>query len=174
MDDRLRALERAARASPTDRAATWAFIRALDSAGLALAAWRERCLLARAGDPRALHEVDPAPDGARGPGELIQREWPRDMPGYVHVSGDTYLLAKWDETLAIDTETLDVRWTTHGSLFALAHGAVGVVTTRDPRGLVIRDLRDGRELGRTSSPACSSWTSASAGSCCSRGAATTR
>jgi outer membrane protein assembly factor BamB len=108
VDDRLRALERAARASPGDREAVWAFVRALEQAGDSRAAWSERCRLMRAGDEQAWNELSLAPRGAT----RFEAGATRALPRGVEVRGDGGTVFVGDETTvhAVDARSLETSW----------------------------------------------------------------
>lgn len=110
MDDRLRALERAARADPSDRAAGWAFVAALDQAGDEVGAWRERCRLARAGDAQAWTEVDrPIAAGVRALGPIAARTFDGDVR-LVTTWRDVVVLEHGGRLLGLEAATLETRW----------------------------------------------------------------
>ncbi len=147
MDDRLRALERAARADPTDRAAGWAFVRALDQAGEAFGAWAERCRLARSDDPQGWLELERPSADVREVGAIERRQLHAD-PLQVSVCGATLTIAQRRELLVLDVRDLSTRWIAGGGACALAHGPLVIHADDHERAVVVRDARDGRALGR--------------------------
>jgi outer membrane protein assembly factor BamB len=153
VDDRLRALERAARSAPGDREAAWAFVRALEQAGDARAAWSERCRLMRAGDAQAWREVSPARRGAVSLEVGAARSFPRGV-GEVCGDGRTVFVSDDTTVQALDARSLETSWSVEargpepGALWGpyLVHVA--------PQGstLVVRARDDGAEVASIALP----------------------
>jgi hypothetical protein len=111
VDETLRALERAARADATDRAAGWAYVRALDRAGDVVGAWRERCRLARGGDLSAWDELTWCPRGVRTEPRVTARVRLERLGGIVGGGGsNTVVLVEGEDIVALDARTLEQRW----------------------------------------------------------------
>lgn len=154
MDERLRALERAARSSPGDRGAAWALVRALDQAGDARAAWLERCRLARAGDDLAWRELSPAPRGARRLAPGATRPFDMTHLGGARSAGDALLLVG-DSTLhRLDARSLERTWSaaTLGADPGAVCGAHVVHGPDDGATLFVRDVVTGAPLDRLQLP----------------------
>lgn len=118
MDDQLRALERAARAAPDDRAAGWALVRGLERAGDEVAAWRELCRLARAGDDAAWEGLAWTPRGAMSFGRRIERRLGTDAVSVVSTGPGEVVLVEGDALLALDPATLTTRWSRPATQYA--------------------------------------------------------
>lgn len=150
MDDRLRQLERAARANPDDVAAGRALVRALDQAGDAVGAWQARCRLARAGDDVTLAELRRLPAGALSAGQPIERTYEGELR--LHADART-VLVDGARLEALDAATLEPRWSVEGGQDVAA--LAGPFVAHAPRGertLVLRDARDGAEVARVGVP----------------------
>lgn len=110
MDERLRNLERAARAEPSDRAKAWTFVHALDQANDQQRAWQERCLLARAGDERAWLELDgPVVNGVREIGRVGVRDLDESLR-LIGANSRSILVAGPDGLYGLDANTLETLW----------------------------------------------------------------
>lgn len=151
MDDRLRQLERAARADPDDLAAGRALVRALDQAGDAVGAWQARCRLARAGDEGAWVELAPLPGGAREAGQPVERS----LEGRVAVDADARtVLVAGSSLAALDPATLEPRWSVEGQqAVAALLGPFALHVPAASTTLVLRDALGGDEVARTALPA---------------------
>ncbi|MCO5170612.1 MAG: hypothetical protein M9894_30135 [Planctomycetes bacterium] len=150
MDDRLRALERAARADPSDRVAGRALVQAFDQAGDEVGAWRARCRLARGGDEDAWRALTALPAGARAPGEAIERVF--DGAYSAEADPRTVLLA--GPTLeALDAATLAPRWSISGAQgHSLLVGPYVVHAPAEASEVVLRLARTGEEVARVAAP----------------------
>lgn len=150
MDDRLRALERAARADPTDRVAGRALVQALDQAGDEVGVWRERCRLARGGDERAWRELTALPAGARSPGEPIERLF----EGAYSAEADARTVLLAGPTLeALDAANLAPRWSISGAQgHSLLVGPYVAHAPAEAREVVLRLTATGDEVARVATP----------------------
>lgn len=159
MDERLRDLERAARARPDDRAAAWALVRALEQAGDRTGAWRSLCALARAGDDAAWDALDRRPAGLRRTPEVMaEARWPREaLPALGAALEDALVLFDGHHAAALDPRDLTTRWRVSARSHrarpvALCGPVVACVCRRLGKGpeLKIVDLASGALLGRAS------------------------
>lgn len=149
MDDRLRALERAVRADPSDVGASLLFAHALEGAGQREAAWLERCRVARDTDDErawaALTRALAAPERVEVVAERRLDGLARDVvsDGRVVVfSGSTDLLAH-------DAATLEPHWIQPEPRPPRQLLVAGPrLVHADDRDLVVRELTDGRVLTR--------------------------
>lgn len=117
MDDRLRKVERGARADAQDLAAGRALVRARERASDRLGAWRARCRLARAGDEDAWRELSARAPGPRRLGPPFVRALGEVRR--VYQANEDGLLAGGDRegsaaspVLLLDPITLEPRWST--------------------------------------------------------------
>lgn len=146
MDETLRALERAARADPTDRAAGWALVRGLDRAGDAVAAWRERCRLARGGDLSAWDELTWCPRGVRSEPRVTARV---DCPRAGVLGGGgadvvvVHPLYGSGMVRGLDARTFEPRWSIEGQNGTWLGPCLAVL--REDRVALVRGA-DGHEL----------------------------
>ncbi|MBX3470126.1 MAG: hypothetical protein KF878_24890 [Planctomycetes bacterium] len=150
MDDRLRALERAARADPADLVAGRALVQALDQAGDEVGAWRERCRLARGGDEDAWRALTALPAGARAPGEAIERVF----EGAYSAEADARTVLLVGPTLeALDAATLAPRWSISGAqAHALLVGPYVAHAPAEASEVVLRLARTGEGVARVAAP----------------------
>lgn len=154
MDERLRDLERAARARPGDSAAAWAYVRALEQVGQGgVARWGALCRLARSGDDEAWCALELQPAGA---GRL-------EVTGHVDLENPVYLSGQGAGRLALmrparskgvlevlDARTLAVSWRVEADGLDVAVTGPRVAhRSPDPTELVVRELHSGVEVGRT-------------------------
>lgn len=158
MDERLRDLERAARARPDDRAAAWALVRALEQAGDRTGAWRSLCALARAGDDAAWDALDRRPAGLRRTPEVVaEARWPREaLPALGAALEDALVLFDGHDVVALEPLDLAERWrvrvrSPQPTPAALCGPVVACVGRRLGRGpeLVVIDGAGGRVVGRS-------------------------
>jgi hypothetical protein len=148
VDDRLRALERAARADPTDRAAAWALVRALEQAGDATGAWRERCRVARElDDDDAWRELTWRPTGLREPGSVVRRQL-ADVQ-LVSAGPGAMILVGGGSLLALDPTTLETLWT---APVIGERVCVGPYVAHGHTELVLRLRATGQEVARADPP----------------------
>lgn len=147
MDDRLRALERAARSNPGDREAAWAFVRALEQSGDARRAWTERCRLARAGDDLAWRELSPAARGARTLEVCATRTLTRGH-GEAWNDGTSVFLLDGKTLHTFDARTLEPSWSaaSRGTDPGAVWGPYVVHVGSDTATLVVRDRADGAQV----------------------------
>ncbi|MCO5165381.1 MAG: PQQ-like beta-propeller repeat protein [Planctomycetes bacterium] len=158
MDERLRDLERAARARPDDRGAGWALARALEQAGDRTGAWRALCALARAGDDAAWDALDRRPAGLRrAPEVAAEARWPREgVPALGAALEDAVVLFDGHDVVALEPLDLAERWrvrlrSPHPTPAALCGPVVACVGRRLGRGpeLVVIEGATGRVVGRS-------------------------
>lgn len=150
MDDRLRALERAARADPADLVAGRALVQALEQAGEEVGAWRERCRLARGGDEDAWRALTALPAGAWSPGEPIERLF----EGAYSAEADARTVLLAGPTLeALDAANLAPRWSISGAQgHSLLVGPYVAHAPAEAREVVLRLTATGDEVARVATP----------------------
>jgi hypothetical protein len=160
-DERLRSLDRAARATPQDAAAGKALARAYQQAGDRRAAWFEFARVARLGDAEARTTLDtwaprahPAQVVTRRPGlpEKVRRR-EVELVGEVlegdPVASDTRLvLPMRTHLLAVDPLDLTVHWKVDAQAWPVALRGDDVVHASGST-LVVRDGETGEALGQT-------------------------
>lgn len=160
-DERLRSLDRAARATPQDAAAGKALARAYEQAGDRRAAWFEFARVARLGEAEARTTLDtwaprahPAQVVTRRPGlpEKVRRrevELVGEVLASDPVASDTRLvLPMRTHLLAADPVDLSARWKADAQGWPVALRGDDVVHANGST-LVVRDGETGEELGQT-------------------------
>jgi hypothetical protein len=148
MDERLRALERAARSNPGDLTAVWAFVRALEHSGDTFAAWSEKCRLARVGDDLAWRELSPAPRGARRLTLGATRTFVERVRGVTTSGRDVLLINQDSEIHCLDARSLARRWsapTSSNDAGAICGSTLVHAGPDSGATLHVRDLVDGTE-----------------------------
>jgi hypothetical protein len=154
VDDRLRRIERDARARPDDLSAGRTLAQELARAGERVSTWREWCRLARQGELEAWDALERRPVALRARPSSVARRMlrPAAQPLVTDAFGrDTIAFA--GETLSVvDPVTLATRWSAQveGLGLAVACGPrVARIAPEAGDALIIHDALTGAELGRT-------------------------